>query len=188
MLTPAVLVIADESTVWVGGKGGLASPRETKEQGDISLGAFIGGRMQGQDVVLDGHEVEHDGEDSLLHLSGVLGTEDDHLLLGEVDGNRGSGSHTFGVSVGREGSGIVNGIIGMEVLEIFSIRSNKHISHEESMIGTSADNPDPDSVLLVPSCKPINNVDPISGVQVVNCSLAVNSPDLLRKCLAKEDQ
>jgi hypothetical protein len=138
--------------------------------------------------VLDWHLIEENSENTLLHLSGVLGTENDHLLLGEVDGNRGSGSHTFGVSVGREGSGIVNGIIGMEVLEIFSVRSNKHISHEESMIGTSADNSDSDSVLLVPSGKPIDNVDPISGVQVVNCSLAVNSPDLLIKRLAKEDQ
>jgi hypothetical protein len=180
-----VLIITDQSTVRVGWQGSLAGARKAKENCNISILPLIGRGVQSENVVLDRHLIKENSENTLLHLSGVLGTENNHLLLGEVDGNRGSGSHTFGVSVGREGPGIVNGIIGMEVLEIFSIRSNKHISHEESMIGASADNPDSDSVLLVPSCKPINNVDPISGVQVVNCSLAVNSPDLFRKMISK---
>lgn len=37
--------------------------------------------------MLNGHLVEENGEDTLLHLTSVLSTKDDHLLLGEVDGD-----------------------------------------------------------------------------------------------------
>jgi hypothetical protein len=74
------------------------------------------------------------------------------------------------------------------MLKIFSIRANKHISHEQSMVGTSADNSNFDLVLLVPSCKSVDDVDSISCVQVVNGSLTVDSPDLLQEQLANEDQ
>lgn len=40
--------------------------------------------------MFDGHLVEENGENSLLHLTSVLGTQDNHLLLSEVDGDRGS--------------------------------------------------------------------------------------------------
>lgn len=82
-----MLVVTDQSTVGVGGEGGLASSGQTEEEGDIAILALVGGRVQGQDVVLDGHLVEENSEDALLHLTGVLGTQDDHLLLGEVDGD-----------------------------------------------------------------------------------------------------
>jgi hypothetical protein len=65
------------------------------------------------------------------------------------------------------------------MLKIFPIRSDEHITHEESMIGTGADNADLYSVLLVPSCETVDDVDAVSCVQVVNSSLSVDSPDLL---------
>lgn len=65
------------------------------------------------------------------------------------------------------------------MLEIFSIRSNEHISHEQSMIGTRADNADLDSVFLIPSCKTIDDVDSISRVQVVDSTFSVDSPYLI---------
>ena len=38
--------------------------------------------MEGELAKLDGLEVMHDQEDTLLHLVGVLGTKDDRLSLG----------------------------------------------------------------------------------------------------------
>jgi len=88
-VAPAVLVVADQSAVGVGRQSGFTSTGQTEEQSDVAVLALVGRGVQGQDVVLDGALVEHDGEDALLHLTGVLGAKDDHLLLGEVDGDGG---------------------------------------------------------------------------------------------------
>lgn len=114
----------------------------------------------------------------LLHLSCVLSTEDNHLLVGEVDGDRGSRGHTLRVSVGRERSGIVDSVIWVEMLKIFAVRSNKHVPHEQSMVGTRADNPDLDLVFLVPSCKSVDNVDAVSCVQIIDSTFTVDPPYL----------
>ena len=52
----------------------------------------------------------------------------------------------------------------MEVLKVFSLRPNEHVTHEESMVGTSADNPDLDSIFFVPSCKTIDDINAVSCV------------------------
>ena len=63
------------------------------------------------------HLIEQDGEDTFLHLASIFRTEDDHFFVGKVDGDTGRTSHTSSISVGREGAGIVDYIIGVEVLE-----------------------------------------------------------------------
>lgn len=47
------------------------------------------------------------------------------------------------------------------------------------MVCTSTDDSDSDSVALVPSCVTIDNVDTVSGVQVVDGTFSVDLPDLL---------
>ena len=69
----------------------------------------------------------------------------------------------------------------MEVLKFFTIGSNKHVAHEKSVIGTSADDSNLNLVILIPSCKAIDNVDPISRIKIINCPLTINSPDLLKR-------
>lgn len=178
-VTPAVLVVADQGAVGVGRQGGLASAGQTEEEGDVAVLALVGRGVQGQDVVLDGHLVEEDGEDTLLHLTGVLGTEDDHLLVGKVDGDRSARGHTLGEPVGGESTGIVDGVVGVEVLELLTGRADEHVAHEESMVGAGADDSDADSVLLVPSGVTVNDVDSRPCVEVVNSTLAVDLPHLV---------
>lgn len=173
-----MLIVTDESTVGVSGEGGLASTRQTEEDGNIAILALVGRGVQSQDIVLDGHLVEENSENTLLHLTGVLSAQDDHLLGGEVDGNRGGRGHTLSVAVGREGTGVVDGVIGVEVLELLTRRADEHVAHEESMVGTSADDTDADTVLLVPAGVSINNVDAVAGVEVVDSTFAVDLPDL----------
>jgi hypothetical protein len=66
----------------------------------------------------------------------------------------------------------------VEVLELRSLRADKHVAHEEGVVGTRADDADLDLVLLVPSCVTVDNVDAVPCVEVVNGSLAVDLPDL----------
>lgn len=186
LVGPAVLVITDQSTLGVGRQRRLTSSGQTEEDGDVAIGALVGGGVQGQDVVLDGHLVEEDGEDTLLHFTGILGTQDDHLLLGKVDSNGGGRGHTLGEAVSREGTGVVDDIVRVEVLELLLGRTDEHVAHEQGMVGTGADNADVDTVSLIPASKAVNNVDTVPGVEVVDCTLAVDAPDL-EETLATDD-
>lgn len=77
---------------------------------------------------LDGLDVVHEREDSLLHLSSVLGSKDDHLHSLEVDLDGGGRGHSGGESVGRELSSVVDDEVGLsEGLELSLRRSNEHV-------------------------------------------------------------
>ena len=70
----------------------------------------------------------HDGEDTLLHLSCVLGTKDDHFHALEVDLDRCGGTHALGESICGELPGVVDGEIGFtKVAEFLLGRSDQHV-------------------------------------------------------------
>ncbi len=66
------------------------------------------------------------------------------------------------------------------MLEIFGIRANEHVTHEESMVSASAYDSDLDAVFLVPSCKTVDDVNTISCVEVVDGSFTIDSPNLFK--------
>jgi hypothetical protein len=47
-------------------------------------------------------------------------------------------------------------------------------NHEESMVSACTDDADLDAVLWVPSCKTVENVNKLAGVEVVDGTLAVD--------------
>lgn len=115
---------------------------------------------------------------TFLHLSCVLSTKNNHLLLSEVDRDGCGGGHAGGEAVGRECASVVDCVVGVEVLELLAARPDEHVAHEESMVGASADNANVDAVALVPAGETIDNVDAVTGVEVVDSALAVDTPDL----------
>ncbi len=136
--------------------------------------------MERKLVVLDGHEVVHDREDTLLHLTGVLGTEDNHLATLEVDLNRGGRGHTSGETVGRELAGVVDDEVGLtKVLELLLGRADQHVVHEESVVGTRANDTDLEAVLGVPACETVKDIDVVTGVEVVDGTLTVDLEGVL---------
>jgi len=42
------------------------------------------------------------------------------------------------------------------------------------MVGSGADNANIDPVAFIPTCEAIDNVDSISGVEIVDCTLSVD--------------
>lgn len=48
------------------------------------------------------------------------------------------------------------------------------------MVGTRADNAHADAVALIPAGKPIDDIDAVAGVQVVDSTFTVDTPDLER--------
>jgi hypothetical protein len=69
----------------------------------------------------------------------------------------------------------------MEGLEVFPTRSDEHVAHEQGMVGTGANDSDIDPVPLIPASEAVDNVDAISGVEVVDSAFSVDAPDLPRK-------
>jgi hypothetical protein len=67
----------------------------------------------------------------------------------------------------------------MEVFEFFPRRTDEHVTHEEGMVGTSADDPYVDPIALVPASIAIDYVDAVPGVEVIDGTFAVDSPYLL---------
>ena len=121
-----------------------------------------------------------EGSLTLLHLSSVLGTKDNHLLVGEVNSHGGGGGHTLSEAVGGERAGVVDDIVGVEVVELLAGRADQHVAHEKSVVGASADNANADTVALIPAGVTINDIDAVTGVKVVDSTLTVDTPDLWR--------
>ena len=113
-----------------------------------------------------------------MDLTSIFCAEDDHLLVGKVDSDRGRRRHTGGVPICRESTGIVDDVVRMEVFELFSCRSDQHVAHEEGMVGASANHTDAYPVALVPAGEAIDDVDAFSGVEKVDGTLTVDAPDL----------
>jgi hypothetical protein len=151
-IRPHVLVVANQLSSWVRREGRLARTGETKEEGDIALLLVDVGRGVERELTeFDGHEVVHNGEDTLLHLSGVLGTEDNHLHALEVDLDGCGRSHTGSETVRRELAGVVNNKVGLaKLLELVLGGTDEHVVHEEGVVGSCADHSDLDAVLGVP--------------------------------------
>ena len=76
------------------------------------------------------------------------------------------------------GTSVVDHVVGLEVLKLGRGRTDEHVAHEERMVSTSANNTDLDPVALIPAGETVDDVDTVAGVEVVDGTLAVNSPDL----------
>ena len=98
---PAVLVVADQRAVGIGGERGLAGAGEAEEQRNVAVLADIGGAMHRHHALRRQIEIER-GEHRLLHLAGVGGIADQDDLPGEVDGDDGFGAHAVALGVGLE--------------------------------------------------------------------------------------
>jgi len=143
---PDVLIVADKQTLGIRRQRGLAGARETEEESDVAvLDANIGGRVKGKlaeldwlEIVLAGGSVRgqrkgrgaahHNGEDSLLHFSGILCAENDHFHALEVDLNRGGRAHALGEAIGGELTSIVDDEVGLaKVGKLFISGADKHV-------------------------------------------------------------
>ena len=124
-----MLIITDQLTVGISRKSGLPGSRKTEEESDVTmLGTDVSGGVEGELTELDGLKVVHDGEDTLLHLPRVLGTEDNHFHALEVNLDRGGRAHTLGESVGGELSGIVDDEVWLaKVAELLLGGSDQHV-------------------------------------------------------------
>ena len=90
VLSPAMLVVADELAIFRRRERGLARAGKAEEHtGAVRNGVHVAGAVHGKDAVLNGQQVVHRREDGFLDLARVLRADDEDDLLGEVDKDRG---------------------------------------------------------------------------------------------------
>ena len=100
LVVPAVLVVADELTLRIGGEGCLAGSGETEEDGGVlAVHVGVGRAVHGCDA-LQREVVVHHGEHTLLHLAAVPGVEDNLLLAAYVEGDAGVAAESELLEVG----------------------------------------------------------------------------------------
>ena len=102
VVAPAMLVVADEVALRVGGERRLAGAAQAEQQ-RRAAGLLVRRRraVHRQDAALR-REVVGDGEHALLHLAGVLGAEDDQFAVFEAEVDARLGAHAGGEAVGGE--------------------------------------------------------------------------------------
>lgn len=66
----------------------------------------------------------------------------------------------------------------MEILQLFPCRANEHVAHEQGMVGPRRDDSNIDPVTLIPTSKAIDDIDAVSGVEVVDRTFTIDFPDL----------
>ena len=122
-------------------------------------------------MALLGHEVIHNGEDSLFHLAGILSSKNDHFSLLKIEGNTSIAVNIWDVLVCMELASVENVVIssiGEVLLEFFFSGFNEHVGHEKGMVGTSADDSNTDSLFEVIAGVTIDDVESLSGVEIVS--------------------
>ena len=155
-----MLVVSDKLSLWISRKGGFACTRKSEEKCNIAVLSFVGAWMERENSSF-WHEVMHDREDSLLHFSSILSSEDDNLPLAEVQWHRSLWGDSLDSIRGREFTSIEDVIVDIfrEIFrDLIRSRNDEHISHKESVVSSRANNSDPNAVFWVPSSITIDNV------------------------------
>ena len=157
VVVPAVFVVADEQTLRVCRKGGLACSAKSEEDGGV-LALHVGiCRAVHSCNTLQWKVVVHHREHTLLHFATVPGVEDNLLTAGDVEYNCGFAVEAeFLVVLNfclRSG---INGEVRFESLEFFFCRLDEHIAYEVSLPSNFHDEAHVHAGILVGTAESIN--------------------------------
>src|SRR5258707_8900784 len=81
-----MFVITDELSCGVCAEGCLACAAESKENGCVSFGAFVGGAVHAENLFLTGEQEVEDREDAFLYFTCITGACEQDQLVPERDG------------------------------------------------------------------------------------------------------
>src|SRR5215212_5137503 len=132
---PAVLVVADQIPLGVGGEGRLARAREPEEERDLAFFTHVGRAVHGEDVAFGRqHEVQY-REDALLDLPGVESTADQDDLALEVYADEGLRLCAVLLGVRKESGDGYHGPVGFEGVEFLLGRTPEELPGEQGLPG-----------------------------------------------------
>ncbi len=131
---PAVLVVADQGAVGIGGQRRLAGAGQPEEQRDVAVAADVG-RAVHRHHALSRQVVVERGEHRLLHLAGVVAAADEDDAFRKVDGDHGLAAHAVALGVGLERGQAEDGEIRHVMGKLGAIGSDQQRADEQRMPG-----------------------------------------------------
>ena len=155
-----MLVVADQLTLGIGRKGGLARTRQTEEDSGLALLVRVGGAVHRGDA-LQRQQVVHVGEHTLLHLTAVPGVDDDLHLLREVeDDGRLRVQAQLLVVLDLSLRSVEHHEVGLAVgLQLGVGRTDEHVLHEVSLPSHLHDEADLQTGVLVGAAEGVDHVE-----------------------------
>ena len=178
VVCPAMLVVANELAVRVGGKGGLAGAGQAEEDSRLmGLGIHVRRAVHRKDVLL-GQNIVHGGEDALLDLAGVLGAADDDEMCLIVDHDGSLGVNAVDLGVALEAGGSEDGVVRFAVgSQLFRGRTDEELMDEEVLGRHFIDDAELLGVLGISACKAVE--DEHFAALEVSAQLALDGVELL---------
>src|SRR5262249_5330047 len=129
VVAPAVLVVADEGALRVGGEGRLPRAREAEEAGVATVLVDVRVAMDREDAA-QGEEVVEDGEDRLLDLARVLRAADEHDAAREVEDDERLRARPVAPGIGGEAGRMDDVEVGAMSRELVAVRTEEEVSRE----------------------------------------------------------
>ena len=131
---PAMLVVADQRAVRVGGKRGLAGAGEAEEDRRVAVLAGVGRAMHRHDLFRRQQVVEN-GEHRFLHLARIARAADQHDLAREVAGDDRLAARAMPLGVGAERRQVDDRQFRDEGGQLLGRRADQEIADEQRMPG-----------------------------------------------------
>ncbi len=166
LITPAVLVVADQLAGRIGGEGGLAGARQPEEDRGVAGVADVGRAMHRQHRLL-GEQVVQNREDRLFHLPGVAGPADQDHPLGKIEHDEGAGPGPVHRRIGLKLGGVIDHERRGKPGQFGRRGSNEHVPDEERLPGVRGDEPDREPVGRVGATEEVLDEDLGQAVQVL---------------------
>ena len=162
---PAMLIVADESAVGIGGQRRLAGARQTEEECGVPVLADVRGAVHREHALLR-EEVVHHGEHRLLELAGVACAADEDHALREVQHDERAGARAVRRRVGLELRRVQDAEVRREGREFGELRTDEHVAHEVRMPRVGRDIPARETVCRIGAAIEILDEELIESVEV----------------------
>ena len=146
--TPAVLIVADQGAVRIGGERGLAGTGQAEEQRHVSLLADVRRAVHrhhafGREIVVERRE------HGLLHLAGIEAAADQDHAFGEVERDHCLGAHAVAFRIGLEGRQAEDGEIRDVVRQVLALRADQQRADEQRVPGELSEHARLDAVFRI---------------------------------------
>ena len=162
---PAVLVVADERALGIGGQRGLAGSGEAEEQRGVARFADVRGAVHREHALLR-HVVVHDGEHRLLELTGVARARDEDHPLREVEHDGRARARAVLCRIGLELRRVEHREVRIERRQLGGFRTNEHVPHERHLPRVRRDVADGEAVLGIGAAVEVLHEQLVAPIQV----------------------
>ena len=163
VVIPAVFVIANQATFWIGGQGGFPGAGQAEEYRHVAFFTDVSRAVHGGDAP-QRQQVVHDREHPFLHFAAVPGTAYQLDTLGQVEGHKVFGVQTllFPLWV-RAFRTVHHDEIRGEILQLFVGWTNKHVFHEMRLPGHFSDKTHGETGIGVSAAESVDNEQTLAG-------------------------